>query len=85
MLEKLLTPRLLKTAGVAAGIEAARFDVDPARGQLHFSVIRDGRIYTWPIPLGRTYTWEEITQLLTAPHAAPPAAKTVPPDHPPPT
>lgn len=64
-IDKILSnPAIVRTAAKAAGIEAARLDVHPQRGELVASVKIRGQVRQYPIPTGRTFLLDEILSIL---------------------
>lgn len=57
-------PSLVRMAAKAAGVQAARLDYDPVAGELWASLRLKGRVHQVKLPLGRTFTIDEILALL---------------------
>ena len=64
-------PAIIQAAVKAAGIQAARLDVDKDTGELWASLKIRGQIRQHAIPTGRIFTVEEILATLFADPATP--------------
>jgi len=60
----LLTPTIVRSTAAAMGLTAARFDYDKRAGTLYFSLARNGQVHHIPIPVGKTFTRDQIIDLL---------------------
>jgi hypothetical protein len=64
-MEAFFGPATLKAGLIAFGLEAARLDYHEQTHRLYGTILQHGRAHTFAIPLGRTYTRDEICELLT--------------------
>jgi len=57
-------PKMLKVALMASGVEAARLDHDTVRGELVLSVLEAGVTKRIQIPIGTTFTLDQLATWL---------------------
>jgi hypothetical protein len=78
-IDKILSsPAIVHAAAKATGIEAARLDVHPQRGELVASLRIRGQVRQYPIPTGRTFILEEILSILFPEASGPQPARETP-------
>ena len=73
-MEALLSPATLAWGLKAAGITHGRLDIHPTTQALVLSIAQRGKVHHIDVPIGATFTTEEICDLLTRPPTAAAAA-----------
>jgi hypothetical protein len=64
-IEQLLTPTIINATMAGMGLTAARLDYDRRTDILYLSLARHGQIHHIRIPIGITFTRDEICELLS--------------------
>lgn len=76
-MESLLSsPTAIRTVARALGLTAARLDIHPDTNALILSVAQGGHVHHIDVPIGQTFTADQICEIL----AGPSPAGEIPPD-----